>query len=136
MSRYCLDTSAYTHFKSGDAAVVELLDTADWVGVPSVVLGELWMGFLLGGRLERNAADLREFLANAAVEEIAIEGNVARHYAEIAVALRKAGRPLPTNDVWIAAAAASAGATVITYDGHFADIQRVGSVVLPTPPKR
>jgi predicted nucleic acid-binding protein len=38
-------------------------------------------------------------------------------------------------DVWIGAAAASAGATVTTYDGHFADIQRVGSVVLPTPSK-
>jgi hypothetical protein len=47
LSRYCLDTSAYTHFKSGDPAVVDLIDTAAWIGVPSVVLGELWMSFLL-----------------------------------------------------------------------------------------
>lgn len=133
MSRFCLDTSAYTHFKRGQGEVVELVDTADWLGVPSIVLGELWMGFLLGGRLERNAADLREFLANPTVHEVAIDGDVARIYAEITVALRRAGTPLPTNDIWIAAAAAGSGATVLTYDGHFREIARVGSLVLSAP---
>ncbi|HEY3567135.1 MAG TPA: hypothetical protein VGP73_04305 [Thermoanaerobaculia bacterium] len=46
MSRYCLDTSAYSHFKRGDPAVVDLIDRADWLGLPSIALGELWIGFL------------------------------------------------------------------------------------------
>jgi predicted nucleic acid-binding protein len=107
---------------------------ADWIGVPAVVVGELWMGFLLGDRTLRNAEQLREFLANPSVEEILVDAEVARLYAEIAVALRRQGAPLPTNDIWIAAAAARSGATVVTYDAHFSKIQRVGSLVL-TPPE-
>jgi predicted nucleic acid-binding protein len=64
------------------------------------------------------------------VHEIVIDQNVARVYAEIAVSLRRKGTPIPTNDLWVAAAAASVGATVLTHDSHFAQIQRVGSVVL------
>ncbi len=130
MSRFCIDTSAYSHFKRGDHQVVALLDTAEWIGVPSVVIGELWLGFLQGERLERNVSELNEFLANPVVHEIVIDRDVGRVYAEIVVALRKAGTPLPTNDIWIAAAAARSGATVLTYDSRFGSIQRTGSVVL------
>ena len=130
MSRYCLDTSAYSHFKRGDERVVALLDAADWIGVPTVVLGELYMGFLVGSRVERNLDDLREFLVNPVVHEIVIDQNVARVYAEIAVSLRRKGPPIPTNDLWVAAVAVSVGATVLTHDSHFAQIQCVGSVVL------
>lgn len=130
MSRYCLDTSAYSHFKRGEERVVSLLETAHWIGVPSIVLGELWMGFLIGGRTERNGEELREFLANPVVHELEVDADVARVYAEIAVALRRAGTPIPTNDIWIAAVAASVGAIVLTHDAHFDQIQRIGSMIL------
>jgi tRNA(fMet)-specific endonuclease VapC len=133
VSRYCLDTSAYSHFQRGERAVVDLIDSADWIGVPSVVLGELWIGFLLGTRTEQNQSELREFLADPVVEELTVDREVSRLYAEISVSLRRAGNPLPTNDIWVAACAARAGATVLTYDPHFSVIQRVGSVVLPPP---
>ncbi len=131
MSRYCLDTSAYSHFKRGDERVVSLLESAEWIGMPTVVLGELWMGFLGGARLERNLAELREFLANPVVNELPVDGEVARVYAEIAVALRRAATPIPTNDIWIAATAANIGATVLTHDDHFNKIHRVSSRILP-----
>jgi tRNA(fMet)-specific endonuclease VapC len=102
-----------------------------WLGVPSVVLGELWIGFLLGHRREQNEAELGDFLAHPVVELLTVDEDVARLYAEIVVALRNAGTPLPTNDIWIAASAGRAGATVLTYDPHFAAIQRVGSLVIP-----
>jgi len=133
LSRYCLDTSAYSHFKRGHPPVIELIDRASWLGMPSVVVGELWIGFLLGGRPERNQRELAEFLRNPVVEELAVDREVGQIYAEIVVALRKAGTPVPSNDVWIAATAARAGATVLTYDPHFSVIQRVGSLVLQTP---
>lgn len=41
MSRYCLDTSAYSHFRRGEGAAVEVLDAAEWVDVPAIALGEL-----------------------------------------------------------------------------------------------
>jgi tRNA(fMet)-specific endonuclease VapC len=133
LSRYCLDTSAYSHFKRGEERVVGILEAADWIGVPSIVLGELWMGFLAGGRIERNVAELREFLANPVVNELIVDADVARVYAEIAIALRRAGNPIPTNDSWIAATAANVGAIVLTHDVHFDQIQRVGSLILSKP---
>lgn len=102
--------------------------------MPSIVLGELWIGFRLGGRLEQNERELREFLVNPVVEQLIVDRDVARIYADIVVDLRKAGTPLPTNDIWIAAVAARAGATVLTYDAHFGAIARVGSLLLKSSP--
>jgi tRNA(fMet)-specific endonuclease VapC len=133
LSRYCLDTSAYSNFKRGDPQVVDLFDRAEWLGVPSVTLGELWIGFLLGGRLERNRKELAEFLSWPQVEEIYIDQEVSRIYAQMAVSLRRTGTPLPTNDIWIAAAAVRVGVPVLTYDGHFQSIQEGRSLILSTP---
>ncbi len=130
MSRFCLDTSAYSRFQRGDARVVEVLDRAEWIGVPAIVLGELRAGFLLGEMRDRNEEVLREFLANPVVEELPVDGEVSRHYAEIVAELRRAGTPIPTNDIWIAATAASAGVAVLAHDAHFAAVARVGSIVL------
>lgn len=130
MSRYCLDTSAYSHFQRGDPEVVELIDAAEWIGLPAIALGELRTGFLLGARPKENETELREFTDNPVVEELPVEGAVSRHFAEIVVDLRRAGTPLPTNDLWIAATAARHGALVLTYDRHFERIARVGSVLL------
>jgi predicted nucleic acid-binding protein len=130
VSRYCLDTSAYSHFQRGDPRAMALIDGAEWVGVPVIVLGELRAGFLLGAQRERNEALLREFLANAVVELLRIDDEVSRHYADIVVDLRRAGKPIPTNDIWIAATAARAGAIVLTDDEHFSAVARVGSITL------
>ncbi len=135
MSRYVVDTSAYSHFNRGDRRVVSLIDSALWLGLPSIVVGELEVGFLLGmpERLESNREALREFLDNPVVEELGLDHEVSRAYAEIVVALRQAGVQLPTNDIWIAAVAARHGATVLTYDTHFRAIDRIGSMILAPP---
>lgn len=130
MSSYCLDTSAYSNFRRGNEEVAALLDRAELVGVPTVALGELRTGFLLGGRRERNETELETFLDNPAVEVFQVDSETSRHYAEIVAELREAGTPVPTNDIWIAAVAARNGATVLTFDDHFKRIARVGSVVV------
>lgn len=130
MSRFCLDTSAYSRFKCNHAPAVEAVSTARWLGVPVVVLGELRTGFLLGSRTERNETDLRSFLANPVVAVLDLDDEASRIYAEIAASLRRAGRPIPTNDLWIAAVAVREGATLLTYDPHFEAIPRIGVRVL------
>jgi predicted nucleic acid-binding protein len=133
MSRFCLDTSAYSHFKRGVPEVVRIVDRAEWIGMPAVTLGEIRTGFLLGARRVANESTLLDFLAHPIVEEVAVDGEVSLHFAEMVVDLRRAGTPVPTNDVWIAAASARAGALVLTYDGHFRSITRVGSLILSHP---
>lgn len=128
--RICLDTSAYSYFKRNVAPAVEIIDAAEWVGFPAVALGELRTGFALGRKPLDNERELGAFLRNAVVQVLDVDDAASRIYAEIVVALRKAGTPLPTNDIWIAAVAAREGATVVTFDEHFRAILRVGSVVL------
>lgn len=130
MSRYCLDTTAYSQFQRGHAEVTELIDQAKWVGLPSVAIGELWMGFVQGRHIRKNQELLEAFLAHPLVEEIRVGGSVPRLYGEIAVDLRRQGTPIPTNDIWIAACAAATGSTVLTFDGHFRSVSRVGHIVL------
>ncbi len=130
MTRYCLDRSAYSRFQRGDARVVELVDTAEWIGVPAIVIGELLVGFRLGRARDRNERHVQTFLSHPAVDVLTVDEATSQHYADIVIDLRRHGKPLPTNDIWIAASAASVGAMVLSYDEHFDAIARVGSVVL------
>ena len=114
----------------GQPPVVELVDRAQWVGMPSIVLGELHSGFLAGSNTERNTELLERFLSHPVVEEVIVDHTVARIYAEMVLALRRQGTPVPTNDIWVAAAAVRAGATLVAYDAHFSEIQRVGLLLL------
>jgi len=130
LSSYCLDTSAYSNFRRGNEELAELLDRAELVGLSTIALGELRTGFVLGGRRKRNEAELDAFLENPVVEVLQVDGEASRQYAEIVAELRKAGTPVPTNDIWIAAVASRNGASVLTCDDHFERIGRVGSVLV------
>jgi tRNA(fMet)-specific endonuclease VapC len=128
--RICLDTSAYSHFKRGDPEAVDEIAAARGVGVPAVVLGELRAGFRLGRQADRNEDELREFLSNPVVHVLDVDDEAASFYADLVVDLRRGGTPVPTNDIWIAALAVREGATVLTYDRHFADIRRTSAKIL------
>ena len=65
-----------------------------------------------------------------AVEVLPLDEEVARVYGEIFADLRARGRPLPVNDLWIAATAVRAGATVLTFDDHFRAMARVAAIIL------
>lgn len=130
MTRLCLDTSAYSKFQSGHSETVGHVDVAEWIGIPSVVIGELWAGFLLGSRRAENIQKLDEFLSHAVVEVVPIDEAVAHIYGEIVVELRRRDRPLPANDIWIAATAARTGGTILTFDAHFRELTRVGTLIL------
>ena len=132
--RVCLDTSGYSHFRRGAPEAVQTVTRAKSVLVPSIVLGELRVGFRLGTRRVENEERLRQFIEESVVAILDVDDEAASHYADIVVELRRRGTPIPTNDIWIAALAAREGATVLTSDGHFAHIGRVGSVILSPVP--
>jgi predicted nucleic acid-binding protein len=130
VSRYCLDTSAYSRFRRSDTGIVELVERAEWIGIPCVALGELHAGFRRGSRRVRNEAELEAFLAEPIIEELPVDSEVARIFGEITAELRRRGTPMPTNDIWIAATCTRAGATLLTYDAHFQRFPRVEARVL------
>ncbi len=126
----CLDTSAYSQFKRGRREIVDIISHARLIALPAIVLGELLFGFLKGTRREKNEKELAGFLAHPEVTILTIDGEVAETYAEIMSQLEKAGTPLPSNDIWIAAVAANQGLPVVTYDADFARIPRISARVL------
>ena len=92
------------------------------VGVPAVVLGELYSGFRAGIRWVENTEQLARFLSKPSVRVLNVTGETALRYAEVDVYLRKRGRPIPRNDVWIAAVAIEYGLQLVTLDEHFREI--------------
>ncbi len=92
-----------------------------------MVIGELYFGARKSGRAPENLARVDEFAANNVV--LGTDVHTARWYAEIKDSLRLKGRPLPENDIWIAAIALQHRLTLITRDAHFAQIDPLNTEV-------
>jgi len=117
-----LDTNAYTAFKLGREEARAIVRRADSIGLSAVVAGDLLAGFAAGGQEKRNRSEFSRFLASPRVQVHAVSEVTADYYARVYAALRARGRPIPTNDLWIAASALEHGQRLYTYDAHFADI--------------
>jgi predicted nucleic acid-binding protein len=100
-----LDGSAYTAFTRGHQEVDRALRRAKQIYLTPVILGELEAGFRWGTQRQKNEAVLAEFRLSKRVEVLGVDEDTATFYADITLALRRAGRPIPTNDIWIAASA-------------------------------
>ena len=120
-----LDTSAYSAFKSGHQGVITAIRRATEILLPSTVYGELLAGFEAGSRIKKNREDLREFTLSARVKIVPSTVETAERYARIYAYLRTQGRPIPTNDLWIAAAAMEHSAELITLDSHFQNLPQI-----------
>ena len=128
--RICLDTSAYSYLRRGYDEVANLVYRANWIGVPVTVIGELETGFRYGTRYESNVQHLDDFLRHPWVHIIDVDQEIAEIYGEFHANVLQEGNPIPTNDLWIAAATARVGATLVTFDKQFERIPRIGKIVL------
>lgn len=117
-----LDTNAYTGFKRGHPEVVDHMRRSGGVLLSTIVAGELLFGFHHGARFERNRAELEAFLDRPEVSLLPVSLATADRFGRISAALRRKGRPLPTNDVWIAAHTMESGAELLSFDDHFAGV--------------
>lgn len=132
MRSLLLDTNLYVAFKRGDDDAVELLRLADEVHLSTVVLGELLAGFAAGSREKRNREELTAFLESPRVRIDAVDEGTADFYGRIFALLRRKGRPIPTNDLWIAATALQHGLVLATRDDHFAAIEGLATARTPS----
>lgn len=120
--RVLLDTNGYSALMRGIDAVTERVTRAEEVLLSTVVAGELMFGFRQGTRLRKNLAELDAFLGNPHVSVLPVSLTTADRFGRIAAALRAKGRPIPTNDIWIAAHAMETGAELLSFDAHFGEI--------------
>ena len=125
-----LDANAYTALAAGDAGVRRLAGRASIVLMSVAVIVELRYGFMHGRRTQVNEAALEDFLGRSFVEMLPATAVTADRYARIATALRRKGRPIPHNDIWIAAHALEHGAELLSFDGDFRNVGGLVTTVL------
>ena len=123
--RILLDSSAYSQLMRGHDRVAELVRRAEEILLSAVVVGELVYGFRWGSRFERSMAELRSFLGSPYVSLVPVGLVTADRYSRIARTLRAKGRPIPTNDIWVAAHAMETGADLISADRHFEHVDGI-----------
>jgi predicted nucleic acid-binding protein len=119
VSRILIDTNIYSFALRGASEVVSVLQKAAEIGICAISIGELLSGFKGGEREPENRAELEEFLDAPRVRLYYIDEITADYYAEILNALRRSGKPIPTNDTWIGAVALQHGLRVFSKDKHF-----------------
>ena len=123
VKRILIDTNIYSHAMRADREVTDLLRKVDEIGISVISVGELYSGFKGGTRERGNREELELFLDSPRVVLYSVDIQTADYYSEIITNLKKAGTPIPTNDIWIAAVAFQHGLKLFTKDAHFAFVQ-------------
>ena len=108
---------------NGDGGVLSNLGEAAEVFIPVVAVGELFFGAAKSGRPAENIERVERFASGRSI--VLCDVDVAREYGRVKQRLRDKGRPLPENDIWIAAAAMYHDMTLVTRDAHFQEVDEL-----------
>jgi tRNA(fMet)-specific endonuclease VapC len=132
-----LDTDAYSQLKRGHPGVADLVRRSEAIVFSPIVAGELLYGFRHGDRFAQNVDELRQFLDSDYVVLAPVTLVTVDRYSRIALALKRKGRPLSVNDIWIAAHALETGSDLVSFDRHFGEIDGLAWVdpasIAPAP---
>ena len=123
--RLALDTNRYVDLCQGHPEVVRVLEEAETVYVPFVVVAELRAGFSIGTKGHANERVLQLFLDKPGVRTLYASDATTLSYASLYRQLRKQGTPIPTNDLWIAALVVEHGLALYSRDEHFKNLPQL-----------
>jgi len=116
LGKIALDTNIVIDYFADDETINSKLQLVDNVYLPSIVIGELYYGALKSGKAFR-IAQLEHFVKDKAV--LNCDFDTGQAYASVHLKLRKAGKPIPSNDIWIAALAIQYNIPLVSRDKHF-----------------
>ena len=123
-----MDTNRLIDFFRSDPGVVDTLERAEEIYVSFVTLAEIKSGFRAGTRRPENERLLRSLLAKSDVDVLFPDHETTDGCAQLVAELRKAGTPIPTNDLWIASLALQHNLALFTRDSHFDRIPQLVTV--------
>ncbi|CAK8723358.1 MAG: tRNA(fMet)-specific endonuclease VapC [Candidatus Electronema aureum] len=118
---FLLDTNIVIALFAGDASVMANIAAAEEVFIPAAVIGELFYGARKSGRPAENAQRIEEFVADNVI--LSCDAETARLYGDVKSGLQRKGRPIPENDIWIAAVALQHNLILVSRDEHFEAIE-------------
>jgi tRNA(fMet)-specific endonuclease VapC len=120
---YLLDTNIVIGLFANSPEIVEKFSQTDQIYVPCIVIGELCYGAEKSRRPEENIERVDDFERSNII--LKCDGNTAKYYGAVKDRLRKKGRPIPENDIWIAATALQYNLILITRDEHFREVENL-----------
>jgi tRNA(fMet)-specific endonuclease VapC len=112
-----LDTNALSAVADGDASAMKLVAGADRVALPVIVLGEYRLGIAQSRHRAGYESWLRQWIA--AVTVLDIDDGTTHSYSAIGLELKRKGKPIPANDLWIAALCRQHSLPLVSRDQHF-----------------
>jgi tRNA(fMet)-specific endonuclease VapC len=121
-----LDTNGLSAMADGDPKLEPILTRATELAIPVIVLGEYRYGIAQSRSRIRYEKWLIEAVANCRI--LRVDEATAAEYARIRSELKRGRRPIPSNDVWIAALARQHTMPVLSRDGHFDFVSQVTRV--------
>jgi tRNA(fMet)-specific endonuclease VapC len=124
--RIAIDTNRYVDLRNGVTETIRLLERAELIALPFIVIGELRAGFLLGNRREENESALRRFMRRSQI--LFADDRTTHIYATLFRQLRKQGTPIPLPDVWIAALVIQHNLTLHARDRHFDHLPQIARI--------
>ncbi|MEX2138838.1 MAG: type II toxin-antitoxin system VapC family toxin [Pirellulales bacterium] len=118
-----LDTNAVSALFAGDRQLAAVLESSDYHHLPLVVIGEYQFGLLSS----RKRKELQLLLAKLETESVVMAADraTADWYAKVRHELKMKGRPIPENDVWIAAIARQHTLEIVSNDAHFDHVDKI-----------
>jgi tRNA(fMet)-specific endonuclease VapC len=129
--KIAIDSNRYSDLCRGLPEVVEIIETADEIYVPVIVLAEQRAGFAHGSARQKNERVLTRFMNTAGVFVLLPDEQTTFFYADLYAYLRKKGRPIPTNDLWIAALTIQHNLVLFDRDSDFDAIPQLARLALP-----
>ena len=126
--RIILDTNVIISLFSEDPALNEYILNADEVFIPCIAIGELYYGARKSSKIQENLNKIDEFAVGNTI--LSCDTTTAMMYGDIKNRLKEKGKPIPENDIWIAAIARQYDLVLITKDKHFSLVEKIKTKLL------
>jgi tRNA(fMet)-specific endonuclease VapC len=125
-NRFALDTNIVSAWLKGEGPIADKIDAAESVFLPIIVIGELYYGAAFSAQVAKNTQDVKKITEQYPL--LSLDEDTTIIYGSIKTRLRKKGKPIPENDIWIAAIAIQNDLALVTRDGHFNEIEGLSLV--------
>jgi tRNA(fMet)-specific endonuclease VapC len=125
-NKFLLDTNIVSALLKGEVIIADNLDKAETAYIPIIVVGELYYGASFSSQVEKNTSELKKVTSR--YQLLSLDEETTAVYGNIKTALRRKGKPIPENDIWIAAIAIQNDIPLVTRDNHFKEIENLSLV--------
>ena len=122
-NKLILDTTIVIELFRGNKKVLSVLSNYDVIYLPITVLGELYLGAYRSLNIQKKLEEIKRFVKSCSILDS--DTNTADNYGAIKSRLLNIGKPLPENDIWIAAISIQYDLPLYTLDNHFNEIEGI-----------